>query len=254
MLKNRIIVINNASEIYDIGVYKLFHVDCPEVIYVGSCKIRRNKRGKSGFYRRFTNHYYAIRSLKARNKTLQAHINNLGINGLRMAILELCDSDKAIEREQFFIDTLAPTLNICRKAGNSEGFKHSADTLAHLSKIKMGRRLSTEARKKISCALKGRPVSNLATWHSAASRQKASAKLKGKIRSREYYKDVIKAVQKLDLNGIILKEYSSLTEAAKENGVTVCSISNCLAGRRQTCAGFKWVAAKELGLSESRLT
>ena len=56
-------------------------------------------------------------------------------------ILEYCDPDKAIEREQYYLDQLRPKYNILKTAGSSLGFKHSAETIAKLK----GRKHSEEA-------------------------------------------------------------------------------------------------------------
>lgn len=51
-----------------------------------------------------------------------------------IGILEYCSIDKLIEREQFYIDVLAPKYNILAAAKSSLGYKHSYDSLKKMSK------------------------------------------------------------------------------------------------------------------------
>jgi hypothetical protein len=42
-----------------------------------------------------------------------------------LEILEYCDPDKVVSREQYYIDLLKPQYNILKVAGSLVGFKHS---------------------------------------------------------------------------------------------------------------------------------
>ena len=53
-------------------------------------------------------------------------------------------------------------------------------------------------------------------------------------------------VCKLDRNGDVIGEYVSMNEAAKQHGVVINSIRNCVKGYSKTCAGFKWILKKDL--------
>jgi len=46
-----------------------------------------------------------------------------------LEILEYCNKDSLINREQYYLDSLKPEYNICKIAGSMLGFKHSAETL-----------------------------------------------------------------------------------------------------------------------------
>lgn len=50
-----------------------------------------------------------------------------------IGILEYCSINQLIEREQFYIDVLAPEYNILRIAGSSLGYKHSSKSLEKMS-------------------------------------------------------------------------------------------------------------------------
>lgn len=49
-----------------------------------------------------------------------------------MEILEYCDVDKTINREQYYIDNLKPEYNLLVKAGSTSGYKHNQETLDKL--------------------------------------------------------------------------------------------------------------------------
>ena len=49
-----------------------------------------------------------------------------------------------------------------------------------------------------------------------------------------------KAIMKCNMNGGIIEEYINITIAAKENGILITSITNCLKGRSKSTGGFYW--------------
>ena len=56
-----------------------------------------------------------------------------GINNFRLEILEYCDRNNVLAREQFYLDLIKPKYNILKIAGSSLGFKHSEKTLNFFS-------------------------------------------------------------------------------------------------------------------------
>jgi len=87
------------------------------------------------------------------------HINRAilkyGHDKFKLEILEYCDKDKLIEREQFYLDQLNPSYNILKQAYCLKGFKHSAETIEKLKE----REFSQEHRDNLSKANKGREFS-----------------------------------------------------------------------------------------------
>ena len=55
------------------------------------------------------------------------------INNFRLEILEYCDRNNVLAREQFYLDLIKPKYNILKIAGSSLGFKHSEKTLNFFS-------------------------------------------------------------------------------------------------------------------------
>jgi len=78
-----------------------------------------------------------------------------GHSNFRFEILEYCEPENAIFREQHYIDLLKPEYNINPIAGSSLGYKHNQETL---DKFKC-RKCSDESRAKLSAAATGRKLS-----------------------------------------------------------------------------------------------
>lgn len=67
-----------------------------------------------------------------------------GYSSFKLEIIEYCAPEKAIIREQYYLDLLQPEYNILKKAGFLLGFKHSKETKTKLSAISKSRALSPE--------------------------------------------------------------------------------------------------------------
>lgn len=59
-----------------------------------------------------------------------------GYSGFRLYILEYCESDQLLNREQYYKDLLNPEYNLLRVAGLSLGIKHSLATIAKIKSHK----------------------------------------------------------------------------------------------------------------------
>ena len=98
----------------------------PSKKYVGSavkCRIR------------WSQHVRALISEKHANEHLQRHVAKYGIDDLRFSILQVCWPEQLIELEQYYIDILKPSFNMCKVAGSRLGVKNSDS-----SKLKMRKR------------------------------------------------------------------------------------------------------------------
>jgi group I intron endonuclease len=80
--------------------------------------------------------YFNILHLETQIKTNKSFIYRsllkYGYSNFRLEILEYCDPDKTLNREQAFLDLLQPHYNILKKAGSLLGFRHSEETIAKL--------------------------------------------------------------------------------------------------------------------------
>ncbi len=103
------------------GVYKWTNIITNES-YIGS---------SSNISKRL-NRYFSINYLKDKtyryNSRIYTAILENGYNKFYIEILEYCDVDIILNREQYYFDLLKPKYNIALKAGSLLGFKHSEET------------------------------------------------------------------------------------------------------------------------------
>lgn len=96
---------------------------------------------------RFSSHLSSLRKNKHENSHLQRAFNKYGEDAFIFEVLEYCKKEKLIGKEQFYIDkfdVINKGYNICPKAGNSLGFKHSEESKKIMSNKNKGRRFSKE--------------------------------------------------------------------------------------------------------------
>lgn len=110
------------NELKTTGVYKIENIVNGK-IYIGSAS------SEGGFYRRIKEHINTLVRKKHSNIYLQNSWNKHGDENFKFIILETCDSEKCIEREQYYIDLLKPEYNICPTAGSSLGRKYNNGTI-----------------------------------------------------------------------------------------------------------------------------
>ncbi len=61
-----------------------------------------------------------------------------GYSNFSLAILEYCEPEQCLEREDFYLSCFPHEYNILPKAGSSSGYKHREDSKAKISASKMG--------------------------------------------------------------------------------------------------------------------
>ena len=91
--------------------------------------------------------------MKKNNSMIYRSLSKNGYSKFKLEILEYCELDKLIEREQYYLDNLKPEYNILKIAGSLTGFKHSIASRELMSMKKMNNTLSPEARLKIAMAI-----------------------------------------------------------------------------------------------------
>jgi len=117
--------------------------------YIGSAKDLRNRLGR----------YYSPKELASSNNLIHRAIIKYKHQNFSLFILEYCNLEDLITREQFYLDNLTPPYNILTVAGNSTGFKHSGETKELMSKIKIEDPESFERIKELSNLNKGKQMS-----------------------------------------------------------------------------------------------
>lgn len=102
----------NTGRQYVPGIYAI-ESECGK-IYIGSAVKLRT---------RFMSHRRNLQTGKHDNSIIQNHFNKHGENSLSFRIIEYCEKDNLLLREQYYIDLLSPVFNIARIAGATYGLK-----------------------------------------------------------------------------------------------------------------------------------
>lgn len=115
----------------DTGIYKIHFTNSKnDKVYIGSAS------GKSGFYNRWKSHISSLKNNKSGNKILQSASNKYDINNIVFEIIEICDSNICLIREQFNIDKYDSYnfgYNARPIASNNGGLSMSVDTKEKIS-------------------------------------------------------------------------------------------------------------------------
>jgi hypothetical protein len=131
---------------------------------------------------------------------------------------------------------------------------YSKDTIQKMSNSAKGRIFSDDTKIKISNKLKGKLVGdknpmydmvgdknpNYGNKWTDEQKITQSKKLKGKVRSAEVVQKMKKPILQYSLDNNFIKEWDSLSGAAKSLDIYVGCINNCLRGRTKSSYGFIW--------------
>jgi len=155
-------------------------------------------------FRQYYNYNYISSATRGKSVIYLSILRN-GYSNFSLTILEYCEIKDCINREQFYIDVLKPSMNILQMAGSSLGFKHSektkalislansginhplygkkhlAETLAKMSESHKGKTISAETKALLSKALSGDNHPRYGKVHSAETVAKISAARGGGI-------------------------------------------------------------------------
>jgi len=147
------------------GIYKIENL-VTNKIYIGS-SINISKR--------WSWHRIMLDNNKHFNNHLQSSWNLYG--DFSFSIIENCNPDKLIEREQHYIDMLNPEYNIRKIANSNLGMTFSDETRSRMSDSQKGKIISEDQRARISETLMGHDTP-------ADVREKISNTLRGNINKR----------------------------------------------------------------------
>lgn len=133
------------------GIYRWVNLSNGKT-YVGS-SVNLTRRFKS-----YYSVYYLENEGKKNNSLIYRALLKNGYSNFKLEILEYCESETLIEREQFYLDLIKPEYNILKYAGSLKEFKHSAATIERMREIRLNsNRIRTEEEKlkHINSLLKG---------------------------------------------------------------------------------------------------
>jgi group I intron endonuclease len=259
------------------GIYKIENI-INNKIYIGS---------SIDIDERWRRHIKYLNDNKHHSPNLQYSWNKYGSKNFKFEVIELCSLDVLISREQFYLNTILDACNIkskifkkngynvCRIAGNTQGFKFSEISKEKLSNLKSknGKLLNIDfsnysiiykQKEKINVKNKNINSPFYGKKHTKQSKQMMSIKksgnknlyygkgpMLGKNHTKET-KDKIsesnkgknnknsKIVYQYDLNDKLIKTWDSVGLLCKILKLSVGNISMCCLGKRKTAYGFKW--------------
>ncbi len=179
-------------------------------------------------YRR-SRHIYDLKNDIHANIHLQRHFNKYG-DDLEFSVLEYCEKDKLIEREQYYIDTLKPEFNICKIAGSCLGIKRSKETKKKISDSQKGeksswygRRHTEESKKKLSNAQKGKKQSETHRKNNSKAQKKWRKENPFTEDEKEKFREMFNG-EKSCRASLTNNQVSKIKEHIN-NGISVCEIA-----------------------------
>jgi group I intron endonuclease len=216
---------NNNSELTYLTTY--LNIDRDKFI------IYKENRRKSGIYRlnnlitgmsyigsainlaRRMSTYFSLGSLNKEllkgNSKIYNGLLKYGYKNFSLDILEYCERDVLIKREQYYIDKLKPEYNILKIAGNRLGFKHSEATKDKMRGINnhfFGKTHTSETRKMIGLSLR-----SIIRTNNKPKVLKLETKLKLSLRSHGV------SVKVFDKSNNLIQQFPTMTSAAKYYGI-----------------------------------
>lgn len=228
------------------GVYKITHIKYPQRLYIGSTAVSSYH---SGLYRRWWRHFYELRTKTHCNIKLQRVVNKYGLEGLRFEIIEICEPEKTIVKEQFWIDKLDPYYNIVKIAGKTTGYKHTDDYISRRSKPVLQYSLEGNFIREFGSAKEASKSTNIlrdAIRNSCTGKTKMSGGFQWKYKVSECFETTIpKYIDTVSLklicydsNGVFVDVFDSMLSASTALGMPVGNISKHLSDNTSSCYGY----------------
>nr|YP_010303541.1 GIY endonuclease [Purpureocillium takamizusanense]UNI92570.1 GIY endonuclease [Purpureocillium takamizusanense] len=111
--------------------------------YIGS-SVNLSRRLKDYF-----NKSYLQLELKKNNSIIYKALLKYNYINFKLDILEFCNAESILEREQFYLNNLELKYNTLKVAGSLLGFKHSELSKERIRMANLGRSVSEETRMKL---------------------------------------------------------------------------------------------------------
>lgn len=203
--------------------------------------------GSSNNYKgRIANHFYRLRNNKHHSKYLQNSYNKHSELFFKYYIIEECDEEQLIEKEQYWIDLLKPKYNLCLIAGKRSGYKHTEEFKKKLSEKNKGinhwtykkdNPYSDEARLKMSLTWKNKYLNGYIN------------PTKNRIKSDKQIQSIkdknSKIVYQYDKDMLFIRIWNSVKEASDDLKINFNSITNVAnpkesMSKYKTAGGYIW--------------
>lgn len=221
------------------GIY-IIENGISEKVYVGSSK---------NLYARWSDHKSRLNSNKHPNKHLQRSWNKYGQDAFTYKVIEFIDyGSDLIDRESYWIERLKACdkeigYNILKK-GNLKGFKHSEETKKKLSRLGKGKKRSKETRERISEAQRGLKKKRTKPMTEEHKRKIGDAHI-GMKRSRDAIKNMSIPIIQMSKDGRFIKEWIGASEAGRELGLDISTITKCCKGKLSHHKGYRWMYKRD---------
>jgi len=209
---------------------------------------------------RFIEHLRRLLSKRHVNEHLQNAVNLYGIDVFNFDVLEFCNSIDTKKREHYWVthlhaldkdkgynikptdpnkvnlrseETSRKIYKTKKKKADERGYWHSKESIERRKVTRRGYFHSKETRDKIGKMSLGRKILKSEEWKNYMSKLAKDNNWGGENKRK---------IIQLTKSGNFIKEWSSITEAAKELNVSSGSLGNALSktNRQKTCKGYKW--------------
>lgn len=188
--------------------------------------------------------YFTLRYLELGLKKSQSHIYRSllkgGYSNFSLEILEYCEPEKALEREQHYLDVLQPEYNILKKAGSLYGFKHSEETKAKF-KIRSSKQLEHWKNLQANPEEQARRSEHI---------KRINLSNKGRARPDGAGTPSV-SIEVLDTLTDKITVYTSISEAARAIGVGKSSIGMAFKRQEEKGVNTIWIKNKRYQITKS---
>lgn len=213
------------------GIYQIQSKVHSERIYIGSA-VDIDDRWRC--------HLKDLKKDKHHARKLQRHYSKYNESDLYFTILCTCEKEQLIQFEQYFLDFYRPYFNSSPTAGNCLGVKHTDTTRKNMSNSHIGNTnavghiVSAESKEIMSRKNKGKVPWMDGKTHTIEVRNKIGLKGLGRVSHNK------KIILQFDKRNNFIKEWESITKAARYLGIRMINVSACLRGKSKTSGGFIW--------------
>lgn len=169
------------------------------------------------------------------NKHLQFSYNKHGVDNFSFEVLETCDKEILLVREQYYIDTLNPQYNIRLIAESNLGYKHTVKACNKMSKSRKLVTITEDWKSNISKSMMNHVVT-LETANKISKTKKGKRLHENSLKASRL--SVIKPIIQYDKEMNIVNKFESITEASKKLKINKSNITSVCSNTRKTAGGF----------------
>jgi len=201
-------------------------------------------------HKRFLQYYNTNHLLTYSNMNVCDALLKYGYSNFSLFIIEYCEPQNCLVREQYYLDTLLPEYNILQKAGSSLGYKHTDEAKALISAANKGKVRTPEQIANFVASVTGRESPMTGKMHSESTRKKMSEAKQGKnhpmfgkLRTEKVGSPPVK-IEVKDIFTNDIKVYESISTAGAALGIKQSTISIYLSRNQKSPYKGRFVFTK----------